>query len=53
MELPGEVRAAAARKHREQWSGMSWEAKLQAAGAISMNELDPAISHKVTDARRQ
>ena len=53
MELPGEVRAAAASKHRDQWSGMSWEGKLQAASAISMNELDPAISHKVADARRK
>ena len=53
MELPGKVRAAAASKHREQWGGMSWEGKLQAASAIPSHELDPAISHKVTDARRQ
>ena len=53
MELPGKVRAAAASKHREQWGGMSWEGKLQAASAIPSHELDPAISHKVADARRQ
>ena len=29
MELPGEVRAVAASKHREQWDDMSWERRLQ------------------------
>jgi len=28
MELPGEVRAVAASKHREQWDDMSWERRL-------------------------
>ena len=28
MELPSEVRAVAASKHREQWDEMSWERRL-------------------------
>ena len=53
MELPGEVREAAASKHRDQWGDMSWAGKLQAVSAIPTNELDPAISHKVAETRRK
>ena len=39
LSLPGEVRAAAATKHRDKWAGMTWGQKLEAAGKISNSEV--------------